>query len=594
MGIKEPLPFTHDKGGTCVEQSVSKHFFSKGLNGGIFRLLLTVACITLVAASLPLFFSISQAKTASITLETLKQVFLWGFLSLAVTLPVANWRIRKKISNPLRDVLMAAQKIEAGNLNTWETQTELAEIKDLSRSVQNISTHLQNVLRNIINTTQALSMLAESISSNSRKLGRGTRNEAETIELVYDTLKTMNDSCREISQNVENLFDSTEETSSAILEISATTNQVNENTRLLSESVEDTSTSISEMTSSLKEIAQGVEALSNSSEELVSTIAEIDMSIREVSGLSKESVRVAEQVAINASEMGMMSVVDTINGMDEIQEAVEKSATIVNRLFERSEDIGRILTVINEVSEQTELLSLNASILAAQAGENGKGFAVVANEIKALADRTGDSTKEIKRIVKAVQDEARDAVQAIEEGKEKAEKGKNLSLEAGTALKKILDNSRTAAEIAQRIEQTAVEQSKGVSFVRESVDKTNTMIEQIYRAINNQKEGSIRIQESSEQINELGHQLKKATEEQTIGTQQISTALEKIINQIRTIENILERHNAENGRTVNAVYNIRKSTKDRVAIATELETSIDSLQEEHASLKEMLVHFKTG
>jgi methyl-accepting chemotaxis protein len=292
--------------------------------------------------------------------------------------------------------------------------------------------------------------------------------------------------------------------------------------------------------------------------------------------------------------MGMMSVVDTIDGMDQIQEAVEKSAGIVMNLHQRSEEIGRILTVIHEVSEQTELLSLNASILAAQAGENGKGFAVVANEIKALAERTASSTKEITRIIKAVQNEAKEAVESIQIGKEKAEHGKTLSLEAGEALGKILESSRKSAGMAREIERTTVEQSKGITSVRTAVDHINTMIEQFHQAINSQKAGSENVQVATEQISDLTRQVKYAMAEQAKGGRQIGDAVENVLHQVQQIEKAVKGQKGGSELIVKAIDNIRRSTQERVGVSSELDSSIRSLQDQHNVLKEVVSQFKTN
>ena len=102
--------------------------------------------------------------------------------------------------------------------------------------------------------------------------------------------------------------------------------------------------------------------------------------------------------------------------MDNIKKAVEASAEVINRLGKRSQEIGQILKVIDEVTDQTGLLALNAAILAAQAGEHGKGFSVIAEEIKDLAERTTASTQEIAGLIVTVQKEVGQSVQAMERG----------------------------------------------------------------------------------------------------------------------------------------------------------------------------------
>src|SRR5512135_2271980 len=137
----------------------------------------------------------------------------------------------------------------------------------------------------------------------------------------------------------------------------------------------------------------------------------------------------------------MRSIEKTIDGMNRMETTARRTADVVNRLGERAESIGSILTVIEDITDQTSLLALNASILAAQAGEHGKGFAVVASEVRELANRTASSTKEIAELIGSVQEGSREAVGAMREGATFVEEGVRLALDTRGALRKILERA---------------------------------------------------------------------------------------------------------------------------------------------------------
>ncbi len=567
---------------------------SQNLNGKLLRLLAVVASITLVATTLPLVLALSRDGTAPDLFHLLTQSVVYGVVALALTIPAAGWFVGKKILRPLRDISMATTKVSDGNLEIWETHTELSELQTLSATVQKIATHLKALIRNIAGATKTVSEMAETISRNSRKMSRSTGQEAEAMESAYASLDALRRSIEVITRDAQSLVEAAERSAGSLGRLRNLDNDVERNTDALAESVEETASSIAEMTATIREISEGVAGLSESSEELVSTIAEMDASVREVAKHAGESVRIAEKVAVDASELGMMSVADTISGMDSIQAAVAKSEQIVKKLHERSEDIGRMLTVIREVSEQTELLSLNASILAAQAGENGKGFSVVASEIKALADRTSESTKEIARVIKAVQRDATEAVETIEEGKAKAERGKGLSLDAGEALKEIIRSAGHSAEMAQKIELSTREQSKGISMVRETVDFINTMVDQFRTAMQNQRTGSARIQNASEKISALTMQLKKAIAEQAASGTQASETLDFVIRGMRDIQEAAKTQENDSEQIVKAIDQIRRTTQDRVGISSEVDASIRSMLEEQNQLQEAAAHYRSS
>jgi phosphate/phosphite/phosphonate ABC transporter binding protein len=200
----------------------------------------------------------------------------------------------------------------------------------------------------------------------------------------------------------------------------------------------------------------------------------------------------------------------------------------VNRLGKRSEEIGTILGVIVEVTERTNLLALNASILAAQAGEQGKGFAVVAEEIKALADRTAGSAQDIAKLIASVQKEAKEAVTAMTESLDAVDTGVHRSQDAGTALEKILRSSDRSAEMTSLIERTMTEQARGIKQVSEALANVKQMMHQIAAATQAQSKGSETILHSAEEMRDIARRVKTAMAEQGRGGKQIAEAAENV------------------------------------------------------------------
>ena len=121
------------------------------------------------------------------------------------------------------------------------------------------------------------------------------------------------------------------------------------------------------------------------------------MAVKQIDGLAAQTAAMSEEVARD-SEGGAGAVQSTIQGIGKIREISRQAAEVIERLSRRAREIGRILTVIEDVTEETNLLALNAAIIAAQAGEHGRGFGVVAEEIQELAEQTGSSTTEISSI----------------------------------------------------------------------------------------------------------------------------------------------------------------------------------------------------
>jgi len=192
-----------------------------------------------------------------------------------------------------------------------------------------------------------------------------------------------------------------------------------------------------------------------------------------------------------AEELGLRAVRRTLDGMEAIRRAVERGADAVQALGQRSAKIGEILDVIDEVNDRTGLLSLNAAILAAQAGEHGRGFQVVAAEIRDLAVKTARSTVGIAELIHSVRAEVALAIEAMRDGRAEVDAGFGFAREAGAALEKIVASSGISLEKATAIQEAAQEQSRGLSRVRETMGRLDQMAQFLAQGTSEQKREAV-------------------------------------------------------------------------------------------------------
>ena len=173
-------------------------------------------------------------------------------------------------------------------------------------------------------------------------------------------------------------------------------------------------------------------------------------SMTEVSGSANLSAQVARQ-SLAAAGKGTVAVQDSIKGMNEIREQIQETSKRIKRLGESSQEIGEIVELISDITEQTNVLALNAAIQAASAGDAGRGFTVVAEEVQRLAERSGEATKQIAAIVKTIQTDTQGAVSAMEESTRGVVEGAKLSDAAGQALAEIGEVSQNLAQLIESI-----------------------------------------------------------------------------------------------------------------------------------------------
>jgi methyl-accepting chemotaxis protein len=198
--------------------------------------------------------------------------------------------------------------------------------------------------------------------------------------------------------------------------------------------------------------------------------------ITEVSNRADSSSAVAQK-ALNASHTGQQAVQASLLGMNGIREQIQDTAKRIKRLGESSQQISEIVDLIGDITEQTNVLALNASIQAASAGEAGRGFTVVAEEVQRLAERSGEATKQIAALVRTIQTDTQDAVSAMERSTHGVVEGAKLTDAAGVAITDIANISQELANIILEIAHTTRGQADQAQTVSQAIKQILSLTE---------------------------------------------------------------------------------------------------------------------
>ncbi|HMH18839.1 MAG TPA: methyl-accepting chemotaxis protein [Burkholderiales bacterium] len=255
--------------------------------------------------------------------------------------------------------------------------------------------------------------------------------------------------------------------------------------------------------SAQKTSAQLLAAAEKQSVEIRQTSASVlsmARAMNEMSVSASQSAGVARQ-SLAAAQKGTQAVQNSISGMNEIREQIQETSKRIKRLGESSQEIGEIVELISDITEQTNVLALNAAIQAASAGEAGRGFTVVAEEVQRLAERSAEATKQIGAIVKTIQTDTQDAVSAMEKSTQGVVEGAKLSDAAGQALSEIGTVSQQLSQLIEGITSTTVQQAK-------SANEVATSMQDILNITQQTTEGTKRTAVSIGQLAELAKELK--------------------------------------------------------------------------------------
>ncbi|MCE4554951.1 methyl-accepting chemotaxis protein [Roseateles cellulosilyticus] len=199
--------------------------------------------------------------------------------------------------------------------------------------------------------------------------------------------------------------------------------------------------------------------------------------ITEVSAQAQTTAEVARR-SREAAEQGLAAMQNNIAGMNAIRDSIQETSKRIKRLGESSQEIGEITELISDITEQTNVLALNAAIQAASAGEAGRGFSVVAEEVQRLAERSGDATRRIAALVKTIQTDTHDAVAAMERSTRGVVEGTQLSDAAGKALEDIDAVSRQLDQLIVRISSQAQQEAAHANEVASNIQHIFAVTEQ--------------------------------------------------------------------------------------------------------------------
>jgi methyl-accepting chemotaxis protein len=496
-----------------------------------------------------------------------------------------------QLVRPILVLSESAQRIASGDLTHRTAVTTEDEIGSLGESFNSMAANLERTVKSLAAAQQKLKTVVESVSSRSRTVMDRVDEQRSIIGDMYSSIDHLNGGVRKITDNVEALSASSEETSSSMLEMVASMEEVSRHTDTLWTSVEDTASATSQMVSSISEVDQNVVYLTNFVTDTSSSMVEMSASIGQVESNAALSYNLAVVVA-EAAESGMKAVRETIDGMEQIRKSVVEANAVVSRLGDRSVAIGKILNVIEDVAEQTNLLALNAAILAAQAGEYGKGFSVVAAEIRELSERTASSTRDIANLIRAVQDEVSNALQAMSAGSRLVEDGVSLSHEAGRALNNILESAAKSSDMGKEIANATREQTAGSENVTRAVDRLQSMAGQINSATRQQAQGSEHIMHAVESMREVTKYVRQAMIEQRTGSGMISAAAERMIDMIHEIFQVAANQSQESERIVATMEQVRTIAEGNRTSASEMIDSVSLLNDAIRSLDEEVRKFR--
>lgn len=499
----------------------------------------------------------------------------------------ATTRLRRELSAPLAALAASAERVSAGDFRARVSIARSDEIGVLAQAFNGMAARLRGLIAEV--TTSAREVL-EGMGT-LREASRRSREQAQTqrasVDRTSSAIERTEVSLEAVGKATEKLSECTSATAASANQVDASTRNVRESIDLLFELIAETASALSQSVESIRQVGDNATHLDQASARTASSVEQLAASVQSVGDEASHGLALSQETAEGA-QRGHRAVVETMEAIGAIDARFGALQTAIGELAKRSRDIGDVVEVIDKVAAETNLLSLNASIVASQAGEHGKPFAVVASRIGLLAERTSRLTGEIGKLVRSVQHSTQQAVQATTEGSESVALGVKLSHEAGEVLARIKAAAEESAQHVRRITEAAALQGGALGEVGVAFRDVREGMLQIRGAVQEQSAATGRVHQTMQRTRDVADRVQRATGEQATAVGHITRTIQEIHAVTQQVSEVTQAQSNDARQILHALELFREIAGRNVEDAQSVQRVIDLLGQRAEALERAL------
>ena len=480
----------------------------------------------------------AQGKSAS-TVDSAQTAAKLGMAAMALSLIAGlgvSVIIARQVKRPIVAFVAALRSLQANEVASLEKAMAALAAGDLTVDVERTTRAIPHPAKDEVGVAAAtVNLVLEQFS----RTIEGYRASRESLATLIGDIQ---ERASNITAAAGSLREASDQMAAATGQIATAIDEVTRSAVNLATLSQDSAREVERVAAGSQELAATAAASSTSADRSRLDAAEIGQRIHVVAEASSGVAASAEQ-SRKAAQEGQEAVGQAVASMDSIAAAVERASRTVDQLGEYGQQIGDIVQTIDEIAAQTNLLALNAAIEAARAGEQGRGFAVVAENVRSLAERSSDSTKEIADLIAKVQAGTRDAVEAMAAGVADVESGRTITKRAGSALDSIMASVRESAEQMHGIAADVQGLAGGAERIVASAEEIAAMAQRSAAGANEIAGGTTRVTEAIVQVSATSEETSASAEQVSASTEELSAQSEELAataNQMKDLADALK------------------------------------------------------
>ncbi|BDG04331.1 methyl-accepting chemotaxis protein [Anaeromyxobacter oryzae] len=468
------------------------------------------------------------------------------------------WVAARAITLPFRTLGRAADRIASGDLTASPPTISRDEMGQLASDFRRMAEGLKGLVVDVQGATESVSVGARETTAIGDRVRRGALDQRAGVVAVQAAVEAMEGSVALVSRRVGGLSEYVSATTAAVSDMASALDEVRREGSELEHAMSSAGADVAQLGMAGREAEGTLVELEGLAGHAGGSLASVRASVSALEQAAGESEATAANVAELAERAGGV-VEETVHGIETLRQAVSDAHRRITVLGRRSDDIDQVVDFIAEVAGRTNLLSLNASIIAAQAGEHGKAFAVVADQIRELAAQIARSTKSIGDIIHAVREDVEGTAALIDRGDGLAGEGVQLARNSLEALERIRRSTgqgrETAAAIRAAVDAHVVS-SREISQLVESVTSGTRAAAQAVQLVGRSVAA---VNSVSRSASTMADQVARALEEQSgVGKRQLES-LSRLERMITEITRAVESHNAATRRVRDALQALSES-----------------------------------
>jgi methyl-accepting chemotaxis protein len=520
---------------------------------------------------------------------------LYGIATIIIVALALGFLITGIITRPVEKTVTMLKEIAEGkgDLTRRLEVSSKDEIGMLAFWFNNFVNGLQIMFKDIFSISTEVSGASTKIENSSHGILTSVQKQLKAAEEVATSIEEMDASIKSVAEDSNSLNTSSKKVSASAQTVYQSVDDVKFNNEKLFTAAANTASAAHEMDFSINEVTDHVEGLLEKTGEVMNFITLVNEKIKEIEHHSISQAELAEKVKAESEELGMDSITTLKENVEVVYDEVTSASDLIGNLSQRSKEIGSALGVINDFAETTHLLALNASIIAAQAGEHGKGFAVVAKQVKELATKTSDSTTEMNAVLELIQNDTESAVTKMKESSKRVAENLKLSRDTKTFLDNLKENSSISIELAESIKDCTAIQTRELENASGIINSANSTMNDIKTAAQTQTTTAKKISKDTVQMREFMKKLKECTADLSSESRLVSDATIKVADKIMRVAEATSSQKMLSARIVVSMETVKKVAEDNSTLAFGLDKTVKAMNKLAESLRNSVGNFKT-